>query len=105
MATRGISGGVAKAVGTAISLLDAFGKDTVIVETVGVGQTDTAIRGLVDSVVLVLVPEFGNGIQLMKAGFLEIADIVVVNKADREGAQILAGELKDELTPSHLKQP
>ncbi len=97
MATRGNSGGLAKAVGTTINLLDAFGEDIILVETVGVGQTETSIRELVHTVVLVLVPEFGNGIQLLKAGFLEIADIVVVNKADREGAEALASELKDEI--------
>jgi len=105
LATRGSSGGLAKAVGAATNLLDAFGEDIIIIETVGVGQTDTAIRELVESVVLVLVPEFGNGVQLMKAGFLEIADIVVVNKADREGAETLARELEDELAIGNQKQP
>lgn len=105
MATRGSHGGLSEAVGITLDLLDAFGKDIIIIETVGVGQTDTSVRNLVDSVVLVLVPEFGNGIQLMKAGFLEIADIIVVNKSDRQGAQILAGELKDELSIQDQSKP
>lgn len=105
MATRGSYGGLSRTVGTVIDLLDAFGKDIIIVETVGVGQMDTSIRELVDSVVLVLVPEFGNGIQLMKAGFLEIADIVVINKADRGGAEILANELRDELETNLQRKP
>ncbi len=105
MATRGSYGGLSKAVNIAIDLLDAFGEDVIIIETVGVGQADTSIRDCVDSVVLVLVPEFGNGIQLMKAGFLEIADIIVVNKADREGAEVLAKELQDEFASSPQKEP
>lgn len=105
MATRGSYGGLSKAVNIAIDLLDAFGEDIIIIETVGVGQTDTSIKDCVNSVVLVLVPEFGNGIQLMKAGFLEIADIVVINKADREGAEVLANELEDKLATSPQKQP
>ncbi|MFC2019782.1 methylmalonyl Co-A mutase-associated GTPase MeaB [Chloroflexota bacterium] len=93
MATRGISGGLCQAATAAVDLLDASGKDIVIVETVGVGQTEVEVIKLADTVVVVLVPEFGDGIQLMKAGFVEIADIVVVNKGDREGADNMALEL------------
>ncbi len=94
MATRGNLGGLSKAVAFSINLLDAFGKDIIIVETVGVGQTELAIRQVADALVLVLVPESGDSIQFMKAGLIEIADIIVVNKADREGAERLVSELR-----------
>ena len=67
-------------------LLDASGKDVVIVETVGVGQTELGVMGVADTVVVTLMPEAGDIIQTLKAGLMEIADIYVVNKADREGA-------------------
>lgn len=94
MASRGSYGGLSKAVQATVNLLDAFGKDVIIIETVGVGQTELSIRGIADIVVLVLVPESGDGMQAMKAGLLEIADIIVVNKADHEGAETLAAELR-----------
>jgi LAO/AO transport system kinase len=94
MATRGSHGGLSKAVRATASLLDAFGKDVVIIETVGVGQTELGIAEIADTTVLVMVPESGDGIQAMKAGVVEIADIIVVNKADREGAERLADELR-----------
>jgi len=94
MATRGSQGGLSKAVAPTASLLDAFGKDIIIIETTGVGQTDLAIKEIADIVVLVLVPGFGDAIQLMKAGLIEIADIIVVNKADLEGTERLITELK-----------
>ena len=100
MATRGSQGGLSKAVAPTVSLLDAFGKDIIIVETTGVGQTDLAIKEIADFVVLVLIPGFGDAIQLMKAGLIEIADIIVVNKADQEGAERLVTELKATLSPN-----
>jgi len=94
MATRGSLGGLARATGEVQKLLDAAGFDWVLVETVGVGQTELDIVRLADTTVVVLVPESGDGIQTMKAGLLEGADILVVNKADREGAPRLMTELK-----------
>jgi LAO/AO transport system kinase len=86
-----------------MKLLDAFGKDIIFVETVGVGQTELDIMEAVDTVVVVLVPEAGDTIQTMKAGLLEIADVFAVNKADREGADYLVAELEAMLcqNPKH----
>ncbi len=86
MATRGSMGGLAVTSTEAADVLDASGKPVVIFETVGIGQSELDIAETCDTVVLVLAPESGDGIQAMKAGFMEIADIFVVNKADREGA-------------------
>ena len=94
MATRGSYGGLSNAVQATVNLLDAFGKDITIIETVGVGQTELIIKGIADIVVLVLVPESGDDMQAMKAGLIEIADIIVVNKADHEGAERLAAQLR-----------
>jgi LAO/AO transport system kinase len=94
MATRGSLGGLARATGEVIKLLLAFGHDWVLVETVGVGQTELDIMQLADTTVVVLVPESGDAIQTMKAGLMEAADVFVVNKADRAGAPALMAELK-----------
>jgi LAO/AO transport system kinase len=94
MATRGSHGGLPHGTGGVIKLLDAFGKDFVLVETVGVGQTELDIMENADTVVVALVPEAGDTIQTMKAGLFEIADIFVVNKADRPGADNLVAELR-----------
>jgi LAO/AO transport system kinase len=94
MATRGSLGGLARATGEVITLLRAFGHDWVLVETVGVGQTELDIMRLADTTVVVLVPESGDAIQTMKAGLMEAADVFVVNKADRTGAPALMAELK-----------
>jgi len=94
MATRGSHGGLPRAAGGVVKLLDAFGKDFILVETVGVGQTELDIMQSVDTVVVVLVPEAGDTIQTMKAGLFEIADIFVVNKADRPGVDNLVTELR-----------
>jgi len=94
MATRGSHGGLPHSTGGVIKLLDAFGKDFILVETVGVGQTELDIMESADTVVVVLVPEAGDTIQTMKAGLFEIADIFVVNKADRAGADNLVAELR-----------
>jgi LAO/AO transport system kinase len=96
MASRGDRGGIAKAVGGAVALFDACGKDVVIVETVGTGQEGIEVTGLVDVTVLVLAPGWGDTVQLMKAGILEVADVVVVNKADLGSAGLIEG-IKDVL--------
>jgi len=93
MATRGSLGGLATTTREVVDLMDAFGFPRLMVETVGVGQTELEITGAADTVVVVLVPESGDGIQAMKAGLMEIADIFVVNKADRPGADRLVREL------------
>ena len=90
LATRGSRGGLSRVAGAAVKILDAFGLDIVIVETVGVGQTELDIVKVADTTVVVLVPEAGDSVQAMKAGLMEIADIFVVNKADRDGADRLA---------------
>ncbi len=92
--SRGLSGGLARSVSEMIKLYGAFAMDYVIVETVGVGQTELQIMDIADTVVVVLVPEAGDAVQTMKAGLMEIADVFVVNKADRDGAKVLASEIK-----------
>lgn len=97
MSSRGSMGGLARATGDAIKFLDAFGKDVILVETVGTGQAETDIVSVADSVVVVAVPGLGDDIQAMKAGILEIADLFIVNKADREGADKTERELRSML--------
>ena len=87
MATRGYLGGLAQATGDVTLLLDAAGKDIVLVETVGVGQGEIEIVRLADCTIVVLVPGMGDDVQSLKAGLMEIADIFVINKSDREGAE------------------
>jgi len=94
MATRGSLGGLAAATGDVLKLMDAFGFPWVLVETVGVGQTELDIVKLADTTIVALVPESGDSVQAMKAGLMEVADIFVVNKADREGAHALMAELR-----------
>ncbi len=86
MATRGYLGGLAQSTGDTALLLDAAGKDMILVETVGVGQGEIEIVRLADCTVVVLVPGMGDDVQSLKAGLMEIADIFVINKSDREGA-------------------
>jgi LAO/AO transport system kinase len=93
MATRGAFGGLARATGHVIKLMAAFGLQWILVETVGVGQTELDIMKLADSTVVVFVPESGDAIQTMKAGLMEAADVFAVNKADRSGAPALMAEL------------
>jgi LAO/AO transport system kinase len=93
MASRGQLGGLSAATGNAVSVLDASGRDVVFVETVGVGQGEVEIASAADATLVVLVPGLGDEIQALKAGLLEIADVFVVNKADREGADRLVAEL------------
>jgi LAO/AO transport system kinase len=94
MATRGSLGGLARATGDVIRLMDAFGFPWVIIETVGVGQTELDIIRQADSTVVMLVPESGDSVQAMKAGLMEVADVFAVNKADRPGADALMAELR-----------
>lgn len=94
LSARGNVGGLARAARNIGRLMAAFGQDTVIVETVGVGQNEFDIMRLADTVVVVLVPEAGDTVQAMKAGLLEIADVFVVNKADRDGAARMKSELE-----------
>lgn len=94
MASRGHLGGLSWATPQAMTVMDAAGFDVVIVETVGVGQAEVEIASLADSTVVVLAPGMGDAIQAAKAGILEVADVYVVNKADREGADRTARELR-----------
>jgi len=93
MATRGFLGGLARATAEVALLLDAAGKQQVLIETVGVGQDEIEIVRLADCVVVMLVPGLGDDIQNMKAGLMEIGDIFVLNKSDREGADRLEQQL------------
>ncbi|MBP8672463.1 MAG: methylmalonyl Co-A mutase-associated GTPase MeaB [Synergistales bacterium] len=93
MGTRGSLGGLSRAAYEAALILDACGKDIVIIETAGVGQTEIDIVRIADTVILLLVPGMGDDVQIMKAGIMEIADIFVVNKADREGADKIVAEV------------
>ena len=90
VATRGQTGGLPRTVRGTIRLLDASGIDVILVETVGVGQTELGVLEVADTVLVVLMPESGDAIQALKAGIMEIADIFLVNKADREGANQMA---------------
>jgi LAO/AO transport system kinase len=94
MATRGHLGGVSRATAEVIKIMDAFGKRWIIVETVGVGQDEVEIARTADTTVVVLAPGLGDAIQSMKAGVMEIADLYVVNKADRPGADQLLTEVR-----------
>jgi LAO/AO transport system kinase len=97
MATRGHLGGLARATGDAVLVLDAAGKDVVIIETVGVGQDEIDIVRTADVSLVTLVPGTGDEVQALKAGIMEIADIFVVNKADREGADRLVSAIEANL--------
>lgn len=94
MASRGHLGGLAAAAGQVLRVFDAAGFDVVLIETVGVGQSEVEIAAAADTTVVLLAPGMGDGIQAAKAGILEIGDVFVVNKADREGAQTTARELR-----------
>jgi LAO/AO transport system kinase len=94
ISSRGSHGGLSRAAREIAKLLDAFGHDIIIIETVGVGQTELGIMDLADSTVVVTVPEGGDAVQVMKAGLNEIADVFVVNKADRDGADRIKAELE-----------
>ena len=94
MATRGHLGGMALAAPEAVRILDASGKDVVIVETVGVGQAEVDVAAATDTTLVVVTPGWGDAVQVAKAGILEIADVFVVNKADREGASAAVRDLE-----------
>jgi len=94
MATRGSLGGLAATTGDVIKLMDAAGFPWILIETVGVGQTELDVIKQADTTVVTLVPESGDSVQAMKAGLMEVADIFVVNKADRDGAHALMAELR-----------
>lgn len=98
MATRGHLGGLSRATADATLILDAAGRDVVIVETVGVGQDEVEIVRLADVSVVALVPGTGDDVQALKAGIMEIADVFVVNKADREGAERLVAAIEANLS-------
>src|SRR5271168_4155924 len=102
LSSRGSHGGLSRAAREVVKLLDAFGFDIIIIETVGVGQTELAVMDLADTTVVVTVPEGGDGVQVMKAGLNEIADLFVVNKADRDGADRIKAELELSV---HLRPP
>jgi GTPase len=102
LSTRGHHGGLSRAAREIVKLLDAFGHDIIILETVGVGQTELSVMDLADTTLVVTVPEGGDGVQVMKAGLNEIADLFVVNKADRDGADRIKAELELSV---HLRPP
>jgi LAO/AO transport system kinase len=97
MATRGHLGGMALAAPEAVRILDAAGYDRVVVETVGVGQAEVDVAAATDTAVVVLAPGMGDAVQMAKAGILEVADVFVVNKADRDGAPEVVRELQQML--------
>jgi GTPase len=98
MATRGHLGGLAAATDQAVLVLSAAGKDVILVETVGVGQDEVDIVGTADVSLVVLVPGLGDGVQALKAGIMEIADVFVVNKADRDGVERVVAEIESTLS-------
>ncbi len=94
MATRGHLGGLAWSTPQALRILDAAGCDVVLVETVGVGQSEVDVAALADTTLVLLAPGMGDGIQAAKAGILEVGDVFVVNKADRDGADQVVRDLR-----------
>jgi len=102
LATRGALGGLSAATREVADLLDAFGFDRVLIETVGVGQSELEVARTADTIAVVLVPESGDGIQALKAGLMEIADVFVINKADRPGADRLKRDID---TALHYRPP
>lgn len=103
MATRGNLGGLSEATGNTIKALDAFGKDVIIIETVGAGQVEVDIVRVADTVVVVSVPSMGDSVQTLKAGIMEIGDIFAVNKADLEGVEKCIMEIRMMLELSEKK--
>jgi len=107
MATRGGMGGLAPSTAGVVTALDAFGKDAVLVETVGAGQDEVEVAAMADTTVVVLTPGAGDDVQAMKAGIMEIADILVVNKSDLPNADLLARQLSSivDASPSPRRTP
>ena len=104
MATRGSLGGLSQKAGDAVKLMDAYGMDVIIIETVGVGQSEVDIVKTADTTMVVVIPGMGDDIQAIKAGILEIGDLFTINKADREGTDKLNIEIEMmlELNPEHV---
>ena len=105
MASRGHLGGLSWATPQALRVLDAAGCDVILVETVGVGQSEVEVAGLADSVLVLLAPGMGDGVQAAKAGILEIGDVFVVNKADREGADATVRDLRHMISLGDRTEP
>jgi LAO/AO transport system kinase len=105
MASRGHLGGLSWSTPQALRVLDAAGCDVVVVETVGVGQSEVEVAGLADTTVVLLAPGMGDAIQAAKAGILEVGDVYVVNKADRDGADLTVRELRNMLSLGERRQP
>jgi LAO/AO transport system kinase len=105
MATRGALGGLARQTAEAALVIEASGKDVILIETVGVGQDEVDIVRLADVTLVILVPGMGDDVQSIKAGVLEIADIFVINKSDREGVERLEGELQAMMGLGHGRDP
>jgi LAO/AO transport system kinase len=105
LATRGQLGGLSRATSDCTRILDAMGKDVVLIETVGVGQDEVEVCRLAHSTVVVVVPGLGDDIQAIKAGILEVADLFAVNKSDREGADRTVRELRQMLELTHAMEP
>jgi LAO/AO transport system kinase len=103
MASRGVLGGLAAATWLAAAALDAAGFDPILIETVGAGQSEVEVATLSETTVVVEVPEMGDEVQAIKAGLLEVADLVVVNKGDRPGADRAARQLRAMLAPAGLR--
>ena len=105
MASRGHLGGLSWSTPQALRVLDAAGCDVIVVETVGVGQSEVQVAGLADTTLVLLAPGMGDGIQAAKAGILEIGDVFVVNKADRDGADATVRDLRHMISLSDRKDP
>jgi LAO/AO transport system kinase len=105
MASRGHLGGLSWTTPQALRVLDAAGCDVVLLETVGVGQSEVEVAGLADTTIVLLAPGMGDGIQAAKAGILEIGDIFVVNKADREGADATARDIRHMISLGERTEP
>jgi len=104
MASRGSHGGLARAAVDCCDLMDAFGFEHVLVETVGVGQAEYDVVSAADTVIVALCPGAGDGVQAMKAGILEVADVLVVNKSDQAGAERLQDDLRDAVHTSEVRR-
>lgn len=105
LATRGNLGGLSRATADVVRVLDAMGKDVILVETVGVGQDEIDIASLAHTTIVVMVPGMGDDIQAIKAGILEIADVFAINKSDREGADRTERELRAMIELRHVTMP
>ena len=107
MGSRGHLGGVAESTLQAVLLLDAFGKDVIFVETVGAGQSDVAVTGVADTVLLVLMPGSGDSVQALKAGIMEIPDVIAINKMDQPAAKTMLDEVRSivRLAPADERPP